>query len=82
MLLFDCRWDVNTFRGSSGFIEDMVLGLLLGFRGSLGAIALLVLQDKNYILIFFDKLKKKCIMPTVVKLHGAESAGSCYLHTQ
>ena len=27
-LLFDYRWDVNTFRGSSGFIEDMVLGLL------------------------------------------------------
>ena len=27
-LLFDYRWDVITFRGSSGFIEDMVMGLL------------------------------------------------------
>ena len=27
-LLFGYRWDVNTFRGSSGFIEDMVMGFL------------------------------------------------------
>ena len=48
------RWGIfGILWGSLGLNEDLSM-VFQGFRGSLGAIALLVLLDKNYNVVLFD----------------------------
>ena len=51
MLLFDYRWDV-TLRGSSGFIEDMVMGLL-GFQRFVGGHCIVGTSGQKLYSYFF-----------------------------